>query len=58
LCEPGYDPLKYHIKALPTLCLFSGEKEVKRFIGVQQLSSLLEPIKKLIEKENRDVWEK
>ena len=43
--DPDSDPDKYSISALPTLCLFKDGKEVKRFIGVQPLDTLLNEIK-------------
>lgn len=49
--DPGYDPEQYNINAVPTLCLFRKGKEIKRFIGVQQLDTLLEAIKANIENE-------
>jgi thioredoxin 1 len=42
--DPGNDADKYNINAVPTLCLISDGKEIKRFIGVQQLDTLLEAI--------------
>ena len=49
--DPGHDPDKYNINAIPTLCLYREGKEIKRFIGVQQLDTLLEVIKIYMEKE-------
>ena len=43
--DPGYDSDKYNINAVPTLCLTRKGKEIMRFIGVQQLETLLEGIK-------------
>ena len=43
--DPGSNPEEYGISALPTLCLLKDGVEVKRFIGVQPLDTLLEEIK-------------
>lgn len=43
--DPGSDSDKYNINAVPTLCLVREGKEIKRFIGAQQLDTLLEVIK-------------
>ena len=48
--DPGSDSDKYNINAVPTLCLLRDGKEIKRFIGVQQLDTLVEVIKFHIKK--------
>ena len=53
--DPGSDSDKYNINAVPTLCLLRDGKEIKRFIGVQRLDTLLEVIKFHTEKEKYDV---
>lgn len=52
--EPGNDFLRDKIDAVPTLCLFKEGKEVKRFIGVQPLETLINTIRKYIKLNN---WE-
>ena len=42
--DPDSESEKYSISALPTLCLFKDGIEVKRFIGVQPLDTLLNEI--------------
>ena len=49
--DPGNDSDKYNINAVPTLCLVREGKEIKRFIGVQQLDTLLGVIKLYMEKD-------
>ncbi len=53
--DPDNDSEKYNINAVPTLCLLREGKEIKRFIGVQRLDTLLEVIKFHMEKEKYDV---
>ena len=53
--DPDYESDKYNINAVPTLCLLSEGKEIKRFIGVQRLDTLLEAIKNHLEKEKHNV---
>ena len=48
--DPGIDSGEYNINAVPTLCLLKEGKEIKRFIGVQQLNTLLEAINIHLEK--------
>ena len=49
--DPDNGSEKYNINAVPTLCLLRDGKEIKRFIGVQQLDTLVDVIKFHIEKE-------
>jgi len=49
--DPDHDSDKYNINAVPTLCLVSEGKEIRRFIGVQQLDTLVEAVKFHMEKE-------
>ena len=53
--DPDSESDKYNVNAVPTLCLVRNGKEIKRFIGVQQLDSLLEVIKFHMEKEKCNV---
>lgn len=53
--DPDNDSDRYNINAVPTLCLLREGKEIKRFIGVQQLETLLETIDIYTEKENYNV---
>ena len=53
--EPDNDSDKYMVNAVPTLCLVSNGKEIKRFIGVQQLDTLVEAIKFYMKKEKCNV---
>ena len=48
--DPDNDSDRYNINAVPTLCLLREGKEIKRFIGVQQLETLLETINIYTEK--------
>ncbi len=45
--DPDSDSEKYCISALPTLCLLKDGVEIKRFIGVQPLETLINEIKYL-----------
>lgn len=47
--DPDNESDKYKINAVPTLCLLKEGKEIKRFIGVQQLDTLLHAIETNIE---------
>ena len=49
--DPENESEKYNINAVPTLCLLREGKEIKRFIGVQKLDTLLDVIKIHMEKE-------
>jgi thioredoxin-like negative regulator of GroEL len=49
--DPDNDSDRYKINAVPTLCLLKENKEIKRFIGVQQLDTLLKTIEVHMEKE-------
>ena len=51
--NPFADYKKFNIQALPTLCLISNGKEVKRFIGVQKLDTLVNIINFYIKKGER-----
>jgi thioredoxin 1 len=53
--DPDNDSEGYNINAVPTLCLLREGKEIKRFIGVQQLETLLETIDIYTEKERYNV---
>ena len=53
--DPDNDSDRYNVNAVPTLCLVRNGKEIRRFIGVQQLDSLLEVIKIHMEKEKCNV---
>ncbi|MGD9161282.1 MAG: thioredoxin domain-containing protein [Desulfobacteraceae bacterium] len=49
--DPDSESDRYKINAVPTLCLLREGKEIKRFIGVQQLDTLLKTIEVHMEKE-------
>ena len=53
--DPDNDSDSYNINAVPTLCLLREGKEIKRFIGVQKLETLLETIDIYMEKEIHNV---
>lgn len=46
--DPGSISEKYNINAVPTLCLLKKGKEIRRFIGVQPLDTLLDAIETCI----------
>jgi thioredoxin 1 len=45
---------EYNINAVPTICLLKKGREVKRFIGVQPLDTLLDTIENFIKKNFRE----
>lgn len=47
--DPESDRGEYRIKAVPTLCLLKKGREVRRFIGVQPLDSLVRAISTFME---------
>ncbi|MBF0450823.1 MAG: thioredoxin family protein [Candidatus Magnetomorum sp.] len=50
------DADKFNIQALPTLCLLSNGKEIKRFIGVQKLNTLVDVITIYLKKEKYNAY--